>query len=140
MQPSSQMERTLTQLDSVRLQKLVGLLSSEGRHDAAGEAMEEMLAVSEVLPSREIPSDLVTMHSQVMLADATTGERHKITLCYPHEADPSTGRVSVLSPVGLALLGIRCGALVQWQAPHGAASARVVEVLFQPEASGDYLS
>jgi regulator of nucleoside diphosphate kinase len=73
------------------------------------------------------------------LADLATGSEYSLTLCYPADADPAAGRVSVLSPVGASLLGLRVGEVARWQGPAGDThAAEVVALLFQPEASGDY--
>jgi regulator of nucleoside diphosphate kinase len=124
-------ERTLTELDFVRLGKLPG--------QQLPPALTELLDAADVLPSREVPSDIVTMNSQVEVEDPATHQRQKITLCYPGDAQPGAGFVSVLSPVGIGLLGVRTGALARWRMPNGTeGAARVVAVLFQPEASGEY--
>ncbi|MDM0104003.1 GreA/GreB family elongation factor [Variovorax sp. J22R24] len=124
-------DRTLTELDHVRLTKLVDAKSHPD--------LEELLDMVEVLPSREIAPDFVTMNSQVTIVDARTGHRQKLTLCYPTAAEPATGFVSVLSPVGMSLLGLRIGATAQWQTPGGEEfNAQVAEVHYQPEASGHY--
>ncbi|MDR6539494.1 GreA/GreB family elongation factor [Variovorax soli] len=125
-------ERMLTELDHARLVKL---LDKTGHHPA----LEALLASTDVTRSREAPPDIVTMNSQLMLEDPRSGERRKLTLCYPLDADPAAGFISVLSPVGIALIGLRLGATATWSLPGGAEGvARVAEILFQPEASGDY--
>jgi regulator of nucleoside diphosphate kinase len=64
----------------------------------------------------------------------------KLTLCYPTDADPAAGFVSVLSPVGVSLLGQTVGNVARWCTPAGQErAAEVLAVLFQPEASGDYV-
>ena len=64
---------------------------------------------------------------------------HKVTLCDPDDAEPSQGFISVLSPLGASLLGLRAGDVARWRTPVGQERmARIVDVLFQPEASGDY--
>lgn len=124
-------ERTLTELDFVRLEKLTA--------QALPAALAELLDAADVLPSREMPADIVTMNSQVEVEDPSTRQRQKITVCYPGDAQPGAGFVSVLSPVGIGLLGVKSGTLAKWDMPNGAQGAvRVVAVLFQPEASGDY--
>ncbi|WP_198089004.1 GreA/GreB family elongation factor [Variovorax sp. E3] len=124
-------ERTLTELDFVRLGKLAG----------QPPALAELLDAADILPSREVPADIVTMNSQVEIEDPATQQTQKITLCYPSDAEPGAGCVSVLSPVGIGLLGVRAGTLARWHMPNGAeGAARVVSVLFQPEASGNYLA
>jgi len=129
--PTLHGERLLTDLDHVRLSKLMGRQSPP--------ALEELLEATDVVSPRDVPPDVVTMYTQLEVADAATGRRQKLTLCYPADAEPSTGFVSVLSPVGLGLIGTRVGTLARWRMPGGEeAAARVEQILFQPEASGDY--
>lgn len=131
MKTPSRVERTLTQIDHARLRKLIA-----DRH----EGMEELLDGSDLVESREISGDVVTMNSQVQLAYGSTGEQGNLTLCYPQDAEPAMGFVSVLSPVGSSLLGMRVGASVQWHTPDGQdREAQIVGILFQPESSGDFL-
>jgi regulator of nucleoside diphosphate kinase len=120
-------ERELTELDFVRLRSLYG------------QPLPEELGAAHLVPSREIAPDIVTMYSQVDVAYIDSGQRQKLTLCYPRDAEPALGFVSVLSPIGAALLGLRVGDIAHWQLPHGEERrAEVVAILFQPEASGDY--
>ena len=101
--------------------------------------LESLLDLAELTHSREIPADVVTMYSRITIADARTGQRQQMTLCYPGDADPAKGFVSVLSPVGLSLIGLRLGAVAEWKTPGGGAlRARVEEILYQPEASGEF--
>jgi regulator of nucleoside diphosphate kinase len=79
------------------------------------------------------------MYSRITITDARTGQRQQLTLCYPGDADPSKGFVSVLSPVGMGLIGLRLGTVAEWKTPGGGAvKARVEEILYQPEASGEF--
>lgn len=120
-------ERQLTELDHARLTSLYG------------RPLPEELGAAHLVPSREIAPDIVTMYSQMDVLFLHSGQRHKLTLCYPRDAEPARGWVSVLSPIGEALLGLRVGDLAHWQLPHGEERcAEVVAILFQPEASGDY--
>ncbi|SFP31166.1 GreA/GreB family elongation factor [Variovorax sp. 770b2] len=124
-------ERTLTELDFVRLQKLTG------NHPPP--ALADLLDMADVLASREVPADIVTMYTQVEIEDLPTRQRQKLVVCYPDDAQPNAGFISVLSPAGIGLLGLKAGATARWRMPGGQESAaRVVAVLFQPEASGDY--
>ncbi len=99
------------------------------------------MGAAQLVPSREIAPDIVTMYSQVELVFADAGHRQKLTLCYPRDAEPALGFVSVLSPLGAALLGLRVGEVAHWHSPQGETlCAEVAAILFQPEASGDYTS
>jgi len=122
--------RTVTELDLARLQRL----GSPGPHDE----LQDDLADMDVVPSTDVPGDVVTMHSRVRIVHVETQRQQELTLAYPHEARPASGLVSVLSPVGRALLGLRVGDLAQWTLPGGGMSAaRVDDLLYQPEANGD---
>lgn len=127
------LERTLTELDHVRLTRL---LQRQAAHPAP---IGELLDLAHVVPSRAVEPDVVTMYSQVQLHDPHSDARSTLTLCYPDDAEPAAGFVSVLSPVGRALLGLRVGEVARWCTPDGGTqSAEIVALLFQPEASGDY--
>ncbi|MDM0116322.1 GreA/GreB family elongation factor [Variovorax sp. J22R133] len=124
-------ERTLTDLDFARLGKLLGR--------ELPPHLAELLASAEVTSSRAVPSDVVTMYSRVELVDVHTLRRQTLTVCYPGDAEPTAGFISVLSPVGSSLLGLKVGDIARWQSPNGNdCAAEVTAILFQPEATGDY--
>lgn len=129
-------ERTLTQIDYVRLTRLL----SRGAPTAGAETMQELLESSDLVASPEVPPTVVTMYTQVLLQDPQgDASPYTLTLCYPDDAEPSKGFISVLSPVGTSLLGLRVGETARWPMPGGrCGAARIVAILFQPEASGDY--
>ncbi len=138
MEVSISCERTLTELDHTRLVKLTSQMRASPAAGGAGN-IEDALDTARLVPSRTVSPDIVTMYSQVLLEDSATGRRFRITLCYPSDAEPSAGFVSVMSPVGASVLGLHVGATARWVAPGGeAGAAEVVALLFQPEASGDY--
>jgi len=123
-------ELWLTKLDHGRLFKL------NGGHPP--DALTDVLDSAELIDSAQVRPDVVTLYSQV-LVDVHTRRRQVVTLCYPQDAEPAAGFISVLSPVGISLLGLREGDVARWQTPHGEECAAVIECIqFQPEASGDY--
>lgn len=125
-------DRQLTDLDFTRLRKL------NASHPHPG--LAGVLAAADTVPGPDIDPLVITMYTQFELEEADTRERHVMAVCYPDDAEPSTGFISVLSPLGSSLIGTRVGTQVRWQAPGGARTARVAAVLFQPEASGDYVT
>ena len=130
-------ERVLTELDHVRLASL----SSRGARERwpSSQSIDAVLDDARVVPSRRVAPDIVTMYSQVLLRFVDDGNKRKLTLCYPQDAEPQFGFVSVLSPIGLSLLGQQVGATVRWESPDGIERmAEVDGILYQPEASGDY--
>ncbi|CAG1019115.1 Regulator of nucleoside diphosphate kinase [Burkholderiaceae bacterium] len=133
------LERTVTELDHVRLRNLIHRAAGDAPTQPATHDIEHILEAAAVVESRGVPSDIVTMYSQVLLSDLRTGRQRKLTLCYPHDAEPSDGFISVFSPVGASLLGLRVGCTARWRTPLGdEGCAEVLAILFQPEASGDY--
>jgi regulator of nucleoside diphosphate kinase len=133
MTASSNTFRLLNELDHVRIDRLL----TQGRN--VSETLAEVLDDADIVAPAEIPADVVTMYTRITIREMPDGEPRTMTLCYPPDADAASGFVSVLSPIGTALLGRRVGEETQWTTPTGAVQRlRIVEVLFQPEASGDY--
>lgn len=92
-----------------------------------------------VVRSEEIPPDVVTMNSRISFKELETGDESEITLVYPSDADVDRGRISILAPVGAALLGLSVGDDIQWPLPSGnIRTFKIIAVLFQPEAAGQY--
>jgi regulator of nucleoside diphosphate kinase len=120
-------ERVLTELDHVRLSKL------------AHPMLDTVLDEADVVPARAVPADVVTMYTQVLVSDGNQGQPRKYTLCYPGDAEPERGFISVCSPFGASLIGRRVGQEVVWTTPGGEQRKVTIQaLLFQPEASGDY--
>ena len=125
----------LTQADLDRLFDLVETYSAGPGADRL-QQFERELVRAVVVPRDEIPADIVTMNSRVVFEDETTGERREITLVYPKQADIASGKVSVLVPVGTALLGVRIGQSIDWELPNGAKHRyKVVAIPFQGDPS-----
>lgn len=103
--------------DATRLDAL--LEAPQWRDHPAAAALMAELARADVIDDDAMPADVVGMHSRVECIDDGNGERHAITLVYPHEADADTGRVSILAPVGSALLGLSPGQSIDWTLPGG---------------------
>jgi regulator of nucleoside diphosphate kinase len=88
-----------------------------------------------VVDSRCIAADIVTMNSRVRFEDRNTGERRQVTIVFPHEANASTGSISVLTSVGTALLGLAAGQSIVCPFPDGTQHRlRVLSIVYQPEA------
>jgi regulator of nucleoside diphosphate kinase len=127
----------LTKQDMERLQSLVEL--SSGRDRPFADALEEELGRAIVMPQKKIPPDVVTMNSRVVVEDEKTGAKREITLVFPHASNAEAGKVSVLAPVGAAVLGLKVGESIEWPLPGKRTTRlRIVSVEYQPEASGDF--
>ena len=100
------------------------------------EALRHELERAIVVSADSIPRELVTMNSRVLYVDETTSERRSVRIVYPAEADASAGRVSVLAPVGAALLGLSIGQAIEWEFPDGGTRRlRVEDVVERPVLS-----
>ena len=137
MQSGSPQYITVSELDYVRLTNLLAQFEREPAAGTAQAQLAEALDQADQAEPRDMPADIVTMHSRVEIEDEN-GTR-MITLCYPREADAAQGMVSVLSPIGAALLGTRVPGQVSWTPPDGEQRhVRAVRIDYQPEANGDY--
>jgi regulator of nucleoside diphosphate kinase len=123
--------------DAKRLRRVVRR-HLRGPHAAAAEQLESELERAVVVPQHMVPPDIVTMNTAVVVADVERGSRREVAVVYPDQADPRRGRISVLTPVGTALLGLAEEECIEWPMPDGRNALLQVEaVLYQPEAAGD---
>lgn len=99
--------------------------------------LNHSLNTGETHPPGTISPDVVTMRSVVVVTDLTDDTQETIALHYPEEADLLEGKISILTPTGLALLGSRVGETVTYEAPGGTRRLRVDEMVYQPEANGN---
>jgi regulator of nucleoside diphosphate kinase len=101
-------------------------------------ALQGELNRAEIVSSERIPQDVVTMNSKVTVQDIETGEASTYTLVFPAAADASQDKISILAPIGTAIIGYRVGDAVEWEVPAGIRKLKVTEIIYQPEAAGDY--
>ena len=129
----------ITEFDMQRLRALIGdakRLAPRGNEYL--ESLEAELDRGILVSPTEVPPDVVTMNSRVSLVDLDTNEEMVYTLVFPNDADITQSKISVLAPIGTAMLGYRVGDTFEWQVPDGTRRLRVKKVLYQPEAAGDY--
>jgi regulator of nucleoside diphosphate kinase len=130
----------ITKPDHERLTKLIEI-AREREGDANRkylDSLEEELERAEVVQQKDIPADVITMRSTVRLKDLDTGEEMTYQLTFPTEANFDEGKISVLAPIGTAMIGYRRGDVIEWEVPSGVRRLRVEEVLYQPESKGEY--
>lgn len=129
----------ITKFDLARLKELlqVGISFKERDRDYL-ESLQNELDRAHVVDSTAIPHNVVTMNSRVRLKDMETGEEKIYTLVFPSDADIARNRISILAPIGTAILGYRAGDTVDWLVPAGKRKFRIQEILYQPEAAGHY--
>jgi len=102
------------------------------------EILEKELERAEIVDPKKIPADVITMNSTAYLKDLNTGEEIIWTLVFPKDAKAEDHRISVMAPIGMALLGYRVGDVIEWGVPGGTRRLKVMQTLYQPEASGHY--
>ena len=129
----------ITEFDLSRLKKLLwDAQSTEYRKSEYLERLQIEIDRAEVVSPQDIPNDVVTMNSRVCLEDLDTKEEEIYTLVFPENADLRQGKISVLAPIGTAMLGYEVGDIFEWDVAAGKRRLQVKRILFQPEASGDY--
>lgn len=129
----------ITEMDLERLRELVGVARSCAELDQAGLAsLQAELDRASIVSAQEVPPDVITMHSQVRIRNLSTGEEMVFTLVYPRSTNLEQGKISVMSPLGTALLGYRTGDVLDWRVPDGVHRLQIVEVVYQPEAAGHF--
>ncbi|HOG06851.1 MAG: nucleoside diphosphate kinase regulator [Syntrophales bacterium] len=129
----------MTSFDMERLESLIQThRSSSPKRKAQIDRLEKELDRAVIVDPKDIPADVVTMNTKLRLRDETSGEEMVLSLVFPADANLEKNRVSVLAPIGTALLGYRVGDIIEWEVPSGTKTFRITETLYQPEASGHY--
>ncbi len=129
----------ITDFDLQRLEVLIENASRRPSRD--GRHLEELgqeLLRAEVVDPTGIPPDVITMNTRVCLSDMVSGEDLIYTLVFPGDANLESGKISVLAPIGTAMIGYRTGDRITWQVPGGIKKLKVKKILYQPEAAGDF--
>jgi regulator of nucleoside diphosphate kinase len=125
---------TITQFDYDRLAKL---LAKKSPLDNSDRMLLAELDKSQVVAPADIPNDVITMNSEVRFSDSS-GKPLTYWVVFPEDADVAAGKLSVLSPIGCALLGYTVGDTVELTAPSGVRKLTVEEILHQPEREGNF--
>jgi len=127
----------ITESDYGRLQRLIESSRLARQRDAEYfDDLEEELERAVVVKSGDVSSDVVTMNSRVRIRDLSSGQDLTYQIVFPKDADVGSNRISVLAPIGTALLGYGAGTTVEWQVPSGLRRFRILNVEYQPEAAG----
>ena len=129
----------ITDYDMQRLQKLLEGAQKWNHKDRDYlEHLEEELDQAVLVPSKKVPPNVVTMNTRMRVTDLDTGREMLLHLVYPSEADFEKGKISILAPIGTALIGYRAGDTVEWKVPAGIRRLRIEEITYQPEAAGNH--
>lgn len=129
---------TISSLDAARLERMLDSLDSKQIPNM--EDLQIELDRATIVEPEKMPHDVVTMNSTVIFRMESSGTEFALTLVYPHDIGDGTGKISVLAPVGSALLGLREGDEISWPKPGGGLlKVRILKIVYQPERSGDFL-
>lgn len=130
----------ITAKDYERLRKLIAEEREFGKSVDPLElkALEQELDRAVITRAEDIPSDIITMNSEFVLEDLDSGDETTYSLVYPEDADFLENRISIIAPVGTAIIGYRQGDEIKWRIPSGTARLKIKKVMYQPEASGDF--
>lgn len=99
-------------------------------------SLEAEINRADVTNPEEVPGNVITMNTKVLLLIGDSEE--EFTLVYPTESDISNNKISILSPVGTAILGYSEGSIIEWEVPNGVVQIEVKKILFQPESQKLY--
>ncbi|NLZ78448.1 MAG: nucleoside diphosphate kinase regulator [Gammaproteobacteria bacterium] len=126
---------TVTRLDMQRLEQMLNNLDD---YDAAAEALEAELARANFVGHTDIANDVVTMNSKAHFSEESSAADYQLTLAYPAQS-AIEGHVSILAPIGTALLGLSVGQSIEWLTPAGKTLKLTLnQVAYQPEAHGEF--
>jgi regulator of nucleoside diphosphate kinase len=129
----------ITRFDKDRLLDLIeGVRANAKKSNANLDMLEMELTRGILVDPDKVPHDVITMNSTVQITDMDSGEKITYALVFPANADISENRLSILAPLGTALLGYRIGNIIEWTVPAGVRRLRVDDVLYQPEAAGRF--
>lgn len=128
---------TMSRLDAERLERM--LESPDCKAFPGRLELEEEIARAHIVEPAKVPPTVVTMNSTVRFRIVSSGATFSLTLVYPRDAGSSNDTISILAPVGSALLGLNEGDEIAWPAPGGGMlNVEILEVTYQPERSGDF--
>jgi regulator of nucleoside diphosphate kinase len=130
----------VTKTDRERLSNMIEL--ARDQHDRANlhyiGKLENELNNADIVAAEEIPPDVVTMRSTIRLKDLDTNEENIYSIVFPSEANFDEGKLSILAPLATALLGYKRGDTVTFKAPARLRRLQILEIIYQPESSGNY--
>ncbi len=129
----------ITENDKNRLETLINEAQAFGEYGKVDlSLLREELGRAIIVTADKVPPNVVTMNSKVLLRNEQSSEEVTYTLVFPDDADITARAISVLAPIGMAILGYAEGDVVEWQVPSGKRQFLVEKILYQPEAEGDY--
>ena len=130
---------TLTKNDYTRIYKAItDAKNSKTINSNEAEKLLSELSKAEIVPSEKIDKDVVTMNSEVKLFFENTQKEQSFKIVYPQDANLKENKISIFSPIATALIGYKIGGEIEWIVPGGMTKIKIVDLIYQPEAAGDF--
>ena len=130
---------TLTKNDYTRIYKAItDAKNSKTINSNEAEKLLSELSKAEIVPSEKIDKDVVTMNSEVKLFFENTQKEQSFKIVYPQDANLKENKISIFSPIATALIGYKIGDEIEWIVPGGMTRIKIVDLIYQPEAAGDF--
>ncbi|MCD4775823.1 MAG: nucleoside diphosphate kinase regulator [Candidatus Aegiribacteria sp.] len=128
----------ISSFDKKRLMKFIDNCDSNHPDKKYLDELEKELNIGIIIKPKNVPPNVITMNSKVHLTDMDTGEKFTYMLVFPEDADLKAGKISILAPIGTALIGYSVGDIIEWNVPAGLRRLKVEEIPYQPEAAGHF--
>ena len=129
----------LTKNDYTRIYKAItDAKNSKTINSNETEKLLSELSKAEIVPSEKIDKDVVTMNSEVKLFFENTQKEQSFKIVYPQDANLKENKISIFSPIATALIGYKIGDEIEWIVPGGMTKIKIVDLIYQPEAAGDF--
>lgn len=128
----------ITESDMKKLESAIQAHRENRRLEDHIVSLEKELDIAHIIPAREMPDFIVTMNSRVLVHNLDLKENLEITIVYPESADITKNRISILAPVGVALIGQKIGDVVEISSGGNSLRYRIDKILYQPEKEGRY--
>ena len=126
-------------LSSLDVDRIYSLIEALPRNSVPTTQLEKELARGNIVEPEQLPSNVVTMNSKVKFSIDITKKEFFLTLVYPKDLDNSGTKVSILAPIGSALIGLSIGDSIRWAKPDGSkVDVTILEITYQPERTGEY--
>ncbi len=125
----------ITSVDSQRLHSRIK--EAQVRSESITKLNQEIDRAKIVEPQK-VPKDVITMHSRVKIHNMDMNQTMVVQLVYPEEANMKEQKISIFAPIGTALLGFRKGDTIEWEVPKGKTMIKIEDIIYQPEAAGDF--
>ncbi|MGD9825548.1 GreA/GreB family elongation factor [Desulfobacter sp.] len=132
-------EILVTEFDLKRLESLLDMCWESTSFDEKNlECLKKKIFNCIVVPPEFIPNNIITMNSTFTVENEITKEKKTYTLVFPEDADIRGNKISILAPIGIAILGHKVGESIEWLAPSGPKKMTFTEIHYQPETSGQF--